>query len=487
MTTYDDKTTISTTISYSKRPNLPRIFRQLGLTQKSVAKAMGISPAAISRYLTEGEGRIDLRAEHVHALIEVLQTRLAHCRTIKSLAPAELAARKSQWDESAIKAARFLPKDFATKMKPEIDDLLTDDGAAKTGVVGLTFATPGGALPVSAANYVSRAADDEIDEILSAGRSPASIIVAPINGGTSSFLNRVHQRAREVPDCWVRIVYLDNAFQDGVTFTQLDLFRHVFRVIGLGDEVLANNHLDVEGLKRAFDAWAQDAWRNASRIVLMIDGLDLIFKIAGSVADPLALINWLTALRHEAALGQPPYNKLTLFTAFTGKTWSAAHGSPYATQAGELRLKKFGKDEVAQTFGQFGIDSASYDLDEVCALFHGHPYLTQLFAWALRGGLSAEEARQAALTLDGRYETHWERMKSEIGFLIGRNFDLNKLLTVVLQTIDSPQQQNENANRIWRSYTRDLRVFGLVDGTADAPTICKFYRTAIEREARPRR
>jgi predicted transcriptional regulator len=471
-------------IPESKRRNLTRIFRQLGLTQLSIAKALDISPAAISRYLGEGDGRIDLRPEHIQKLIEVLQTRLAQCRLIKSLTQIELAARAAEWDESAIKAARSLSVDSAKELKVEIDDLLSQIGVGERGPIEPVFATPGGALFVGAANYVRRTADNEIDEILTVGRSPASIVVGPINGGTSSFLNRVYQRAQQMPDCWVRMVHLDAAFHDGATFTQLDLFRYVFRGIGLPNEVLADNHLDVEGMKGAFDVWAQDAWRNASRIVLIIDGLDLVFKIAGSVADPLALINWLTALRHEAALGKPPYSKLTLFTAFTGKTWSAAHASPFGSQAGELRLRKFSKAEVGQAFGQFGIESARYNIDEVYALFHGHPYLTQIFAWAVRKGSSAEEATQAALELQGRYETHWNRMRSEIRFLIGSNYDLDKLLTVVARTINRTRQQAESANRIWASYNHDLRVFGLIDGTSEAPTICKFYQNAIERGTR---
>src|SRR6202171_1586945 len=199
-----------------KRRNLRQIFRQLGLTQLSVADALEISPAAVSRYLAEGEGRIDLRPEHLQSLIEVLRTRLTHCRTIKSLTPSELKARAAEWDHSAIKAARSLSVATPKELQADIDELLAY-GEVNNETAIPTFATPGGPLPVGAANYVPRTADKEIEDLLTVGRSPASIVVGPINGGTSSFLNRVHDRARQLPDCWVRMVHLDAAFHDGAS------------------------------------------------------------------------------------------------------------------------------------------------------------------------------------------------------------------------------------------------------------------------------
>ena len=340
---------------------------------------------------------------------------------------------------------------------------------------------PGGPLPINALNYVKRAADNELDELLSVGRSPASIIVAPINGGSSSFLNRVYQRAQTIRDNWVCIVHLDEAFSDEEKFTRLDLFRYLFRKLGLPDDKLVH---DVESMRDAFEAWARHAWSEASRVVLIIDGLDQVFKNPGSIADPLALINWLSGLRSEAASGKPPYNKLAIFTALVGKTWSAAHASPYATQASELRLRKFSVDEVREVFAQLGLGPNLYSAEEAHFLFHGHPYLTQLFAWSIREGSTVSNAVRAALSLEGHYGAHWDRMKSEIRFLIGTNYELTPILRAVSLAVkrSTDQPLDKNARRIWDSYGRDLRVFGLVDGSAQAPTVCEFYRNAIESE-----
>ena len=254
--------------------------------------------------------------------------------------------------------------------------------------------------------------------------------------------------------------------------------------MGVPDDVLANDYLDVHDMKDAFDIWARVAWKDAARVVIVIDGLDQIFANAGSLTDPLALTNWLASLRNEASYGHPPYDRLALFVALTGKTWSAAHASPYASQAGLLELNKFSPPQVALVFEQLAVATDKLGIEDVHRLFHGHPYLTQLFAWSMRGGLTHQEARKEALGLGSQYEAHWERMKSEVAFLIGQNYSLGSVLSIVAKAAAEPKRQSldESENLVWRSYRRGLRIFGLIDGSHDVPTLCQFYWAAIDRE-----
>jgi predicted transcriptional regulator len=462
-----------------KRLELPRIMRQLGFTQLEVAKAIGLSPASISRYLSTGNDRIDLRSDHVQNLLDVLKRRSAEIRNIKSLSLDQRDGQR-EFATSALRAARVISTQVVITLQAEIEELATIVPNTTAFASSEVIVMPSGALPIQAINYVRRSADDAIEDLLKFGRSPSTIVVAPVNGGTSSFLNRVYDRAREMPHSWVSIVHFETEFTQSDKFTQLDLFRYLFRRVGISDDLFEAGRSDVHEMKIAFDSWARTAWQDRAPVVLIVDGLDEVFKNAGSLADPLPLLNWFSALRNEAALGRPPYSKLALFTSLTGRTWSAAHASPYASQAGELRLNKFTADQVTQLFTQFSIGLASYSQPAVLELFHGHPYLTHLFAWSLHVGQRAEEATQSALALEGRYETHWERMKTEIRFLIGSNFRLEEILTAIVGVIEG--HYDDDAYRIWRSYRRDLRVFGLVDGTPDQPTMCKFYLNAVHKE-----
>ncbi len=83
--------------------------------------------------------------------------------------------------------------------------------------------------------------------------------------------------------------------------------------------------------------------------------------------------------------------------------------------------------------------------------------------------------------MDGAYETHWERMKSEVQFLIGKNYELSEVLAVVFEVSNrqSYDPLNYNQSQIWQGYRRDLRVFVLLDGTVNTPNICEFYGEAI--------
>lgn len=469
-------------ISDSKRLKLPTIFRQLGIKQREVAKAVGVSPASISRFTSTGPERINLRPARLQKLVDTLREQLAKCRALKSLSYDELEENRKT-DRNSVEAAVALSKEAIRDLENDIAELLAGDPSSDNAA-GPIMAMPGGALTVHAINYVARKADKDIGEILQDVRSPSSVIVGPIHGGTSSFLERVYQRAREMRGCWACIVHFEAAFAKGEIFTQLDLFRFLFREIGVPDDVLSGDRLDPHDIKDAFDEWAELAWKDAARVVIVVDGLDEIFRNAGSLADPLALTNWFQSLRNRAAGGTSPYNKLALFVALTGATWSAAHASPYATNAGQLDLTKFDRQEIMEVFQQLRVDIDQRGIEDVYRLFHGHPYLTQLFAWSMHDGASQQTATETALSLGGRYEAHWERMKSEIDFLIGKNYSVRKVLalTARIAALQAANQLDETDDGIWRNYRRGLRVFGLIDGAFKAPTICEFYRTAIERE-----
>lgn len=473
-------------VSDEKRQRLAIVLKQLGMRQQDLAQAMGVSPAAISRFLTIGPDRIDLRPENLKRFIETLEDRLAECRAIKVSKSDEVEARKNRGSterekersRALVHAALALSLETIKTIEADIAGLLTGspDSAAASGPV---FATPGGALGVRVTNYVQRQADKEIDGILKDGSAPASVVIGPVQGGTSSFLQRVYQRADAMRGCWAGIVHFEAAFARGEPFTQLDLFKYLFQEIGVPREDFSGDSVDVHGMKEAFDKWAAAAWRDAARVVVVIDGLDEIIRNAAAITDPLALINWFQALRNRANDRAAPYDRLALFVALTGTTWSAAHASPYATQAGPLDLRKFTQQEVADAFKQLNVDIDEKGTDEVYRLFHGHPYLTELFAWSMRGGASLQSTKEAALNLASRYESHWERLKSEIKFLTGPNFTTERVLSAVVKAVKRGQL-DETDDIIMRNYRRGLQVFGLLD---EPPSqICEFYWAAINRE-----
>ena len=335
-------------------------------------------------------------------------------------------------------------------------------------------------LPVDAANYVPRAADQEIVDILTAGRAHSSIVIAPISGGTTSFLVRVYEAAKDLSNCWACFVDFAAAFPESRVVNLVDLFKYLLIKLEMSEEALKN--LDFDGMKDAFRAWAPEAWSGLSQVTLIVDGLEQVYRRAGSPTDVLPLLNWFAALRSDAALGEPPLNKLILVTSLAGSVWSAAHASPYSSQTSQLWLKKFTEPEVALLFRQLKIETGRDDIAEVHNLFHGQPFLTQLFGWSMRDGASLHEAKDKAFALEDAYETHWERMKSEIEFLIGTTYPIDQVLAVVLTAVPGPTYDSlgSEAARIWNNYHRNLRVFGLVDRIGTQTSICEFYRNAIE-------
>src|SRR4051794_21919260 len=103
-----------------KRLELPKIMRQLGFTQLELAKAIGLSPASISRYLSAGNDRIDLRSDHVQNLLDVLKRRSAEIRNIKSLSLEQLRTAQHEFAASALRAARVISAQTIIALEAEI-------------------------------------------------------------------------------------------------------------------------------------------------------------------------------------------------------------------------------------------------------------------------------------------------------------------------------------------------------------------------------
>src|ERR1044072_4176577 len=113
-------------ISDGQRIKLPAIFRQLGLKQHEVARALNVSPASISRFTSTGPDRINLRAEKQRKLVDVLKEQLAKCRTLKSLGYDELEERRKT-DRNSVEAALAMTKEVIKTLENDIEELLVGD------------------------------------------------------------------------------------------------------------------------------------------------------------------------------------------------------------------------------------------------------------------------------------------------------------------------------------------------------------------------
>ena len=474
----------STTLSPHHREKLAFMRGLLGLQQNDLADDIGVSSASISKFFAPGSKHQGLSADNEAKLMAAINAQIARIEAYKSRAADALADLNEVRQARTARAANDIEPSKIISFKQTLAGIALGEGANDAAKPPKMIVAPRGSLAVFAINYLERAADKEIRSVLEEGTAPASIVVAPINGGTSSFLNRVYDYARNMENCRVAMANLDVAFAAGEKITQVEIFGAVFRAIGMPLGLLLG---DAHEMKEAFRKWAETAWTGFARVVVVIDGLDQLFKLAGSITDPLALVNWLSELRYDAARGTPPFNRLVLVTAFSGKSWSAAHASPYATQASELRLEKLTETDVVELFRLLDVSTDKYDPKHVYELFHGHPYLTHLYAWDIRSGKDFEQATERALEIESDYEAHWERMKLEIGFLVGRNYALKDLFKAVLLQTDNLNDESSNQKQmedIWREYGRSLREFGLIDGNLREPTVCRFYLHAIRVETK---
>ncbi|MFZ1989436.1 MAG: AAA-like domain-containing protein [Alphaproteobacteria bacterium] len=455
----------------------------LGLRQKDLADDVGVTPGLVSRFFNRSGQHQPLGAENAVKLFNAFDKQVGRIEQIKRGRDDLLNELELSRSRHTRQAADNLTPEQLKRIRGQLAAIANGSATGASRETGeLVLVQPRGPLPVRALNYQDRSVDREVTVILDDKRAPANIVIGPINGGTSSLLNRVYGATRTIEQSERRMINLDTEFTEGEPIRQVDIFRVVLRALGMTADLVIG---DVHEMKDAFRRWATQEWSDFSRIVVIIDGLDHVFKNAGSLADSMALINWLAGLRAEAARGDPPFENLMLFTAFTGQTWSAAHASPYGSQAQVLIAEKFNKHQITSLFSRFELEPDEKLVDDAMQLFHGHPFLTHLFVWDIYQGASAEAAMENALHLTGDYGGHWERMRNEIRFLVRNDFELIEILKAVVTKCKATVQDelpNRRLEMIWDNFARSLRTYGLIDGSLKDPALCRFYLSAIEHE-----
>lgn len=462
---------------------LVQLLKDIGMTRAMLAAELDVSPSVITRVLQRDYDGKSLGADKENNIATAM---LDHIDVLASFRsghhPEALNHLEEKARARAIKANKALTLDRLDRIRGEIETVFSSNAQIDPISDELHPSKPIGSLPVKAANYVERSADEKAREILGNGRAPASIVLAPVNGGTSSFLDRVFAQAQATDGALAYHIDLRYEFEDLPLITPLEIFRKTFRAMGIDDSELTG---DEQSLKAAFEKWALCTWRNVHRIVIVIDGLDHLFLNAGNETDPLALTNWLQHIRNEIGRQKAPFMNLLFFVAFTGRAWSAAHWSQFGTQSEELKLEKFDRSEIEILLDQLDLDLTSGQIDELEGQFFGHPYLTHLVAWEIANdGVDFRTAITGLGMNDGHCSAHWERLLNDIEGMIGKNFEQIETLAAVLKrckvSIDfeiSPKKVED----VWDNYGRELLFFGLVDGTVREPTICEFYKNQMIR------
>ena len=460
--------------------DLSAVLKQLGIQQKDLAEDVDVTAAAISKHFAVGAKHVPLSLDKQKTLFESIEAQILRIHDAKQ--GKEITGLSEERAERLFQSATAIEQSDLEQCKK---DLARAQNGGVTPIERVNV-NPRGPLSVRALNYINRIPDEHVQNILETISSPASIVVSPIQGGTTSFLNRIYDMAGEMDNCLVRMSSLDMEFADGEMPLQTELFKAMFHNFGVPRENLSG---DVQDMKEAFHEWAENTWSKYERIVLIVDGLDALFKKAGtdlgSSNAVLAVLNWMAGLRNVMARGEEPFDKLILFTAFTGRTWSAAHASPFGTQAGQISLEKWTPDAVQQLFSLFEISIGEYKLGQVYDEFYGHPFLTHLFAWEITQNSTYEEVIARVVNGENDFGRHWGRMQEELGYLTTGSVTIESVFEVVLRKCGGQHDGSLPDSRVealWQNFHRDLRMYGLIDGDTNKPTICGFYKRCIERE-----
>ena len=479
--------------SDSREEALTKFFKKTGITQVLVSKKVGVSPSAIHKVM-EGGGQHKANEGKFKAVLEILLQGIEECYYEKNLAGSNTTNTKKNDYKSKLDA---IETNYSLRVRKKVASM----GSSEVGQLRNIFASafkskskpkrifaPNSHLPINASNYVARSNDGKIEDNIIHKSAAGSTVVAAIQGGSSSFLNRVFDIADKNKNCWAKIIRMELCVQGEGPYTEYDLFRYLMKEIGLPTDVIDNPDYDADDLRSQFDLWAIKKLGKFETVVLIVDGLDHVFEKVSTPEHAISVFAWLAALRSSASSPDGPFKNFLLYSALTGKTWSSARYSLWVLHSHKIYLEKFNEPEITKLFRCFEISISGEQTARLYSEFSGQPFLTHAFAWSMYE--SKTSFNEAWALIDRRefgspYEEHWVRIVREITSLVGkRPHDLKLIMRLLLQVSDgiSRSELSEEFRECYRNYSKALKVFGLIDGTIQDPRVCKFYQRKVKQK-----
>jgi hypothetical protein len=265
-----------------------------------------------------------------------------------------------------------------------------------------------GAVPLASRFYVRRRYDEEVEQQISLPIGRTIVIRGPRQSGKSSLLARARAFAATQNQ---RTVYLDFQAIDDDHLADAGKFM---RSIGtaLEREFATATRLsdlwdaDLTG-RENLRAFLQKAVLRGARVTLLLDEVDRVFHQPWRTGFFAELRHW----HNLRATAGAPWDQLTLVLGHSTDPalWiDTDDQSPFNVADLSLWLEDFGAPELARLNELHGHPLA--DVNELRAVFGGHPYLARLAFYTLvKEGRSVAALAATAMEPKSPFSTHLRR------------------------------------------------------------------------------
>lgn len=357
------------------------------------------------------------------------------------------------------KEAELQARGRLAQAEEQLEILVSNKEAA---AVPLTL--PGEPLDLTAPNYIERLADKRMKEAIT-GKVKLVTVPGAIRSGRTSLLIRAKQWAR---DAGMRVYSLDFVQMldtPGATGDRILSWIGENMGLSLADPPISEAEF-IESLRTAL--------ASADRhTVLLLDNMDRLPYLEPGTVSPLLLA--LIRFRNEAGRSDSPLSKLTVVAVFNGDAWGLANSSSVMGLSSQAILSGFNARQVEELAKIIlGTDGPFPWLDELLALFGGHPYLTHLFLDDLRLGAEAEDILEDAHQASGVFSTYLEVLRMRLETQIPDGGERTRLLAQLSETpSDSPVNLELRTEKL-------LMHLGVLDSRRRIGT---FYAAVVKRLA----
>lgn len=344
---------------------------------------------------------------------------------------------------------------------------------------------PGGWIASNARNYIRRKIDDSLERYLDRNTGAMLVIQGAAQSGRSSAVRRLADQAQLRGFAADVVDFQDfmELHRDGTPWTADKAVKWVMDEIGLDAPKTFNRADFAADACQVFLKGLESRTSRVRRAFLIFDSFDALTRSVEEATEEDLLARWLTTLRNTMPM-QPPFDRMTLVVVANAPQWpmDSVMSSTLQTQARGLTTGRFGPDEVRELFDAHDLHGDAFSMARGFALdtLGGHPYLCHLLVAELAFGESLEDVRRLVEQVEGAFDRHWRN----IWILVCRYYRDRKqpqepAAHVLQQTVKLVDREGGEAMTL--AELRMLKSVGVLS-SGEEPTICGFYRNAINRK-----
>lgn len=216
---------------------------------------------------------------------------------------------------------------------------------------------------------------------------------------------------------------------------------------------------------------------SASRVLLIVDGLDFIFEHISDKSWADGIVSWLSEIRNR--MNHSPYNRIQMLTAMSLMSYASLYSKPLLTQNKVIRMRPFSETEISKLLEVYDYQEKKEECaSRLLAMFNGQPHLTHYaIERIVESGDGLEQFAGTPYLSLRDFQLYWSRIKDALSLSIKKG---KTKLTSLLEGIVRHNDSKRESTSLYYRYYEYLILLGIID--LDGNISCDYYAKMLDME-----